>query len=146
MAVNSSRLGLPSTMTMKVVISVILEIRKAEIDVAFLASAAFTMTLIIGISGSSIKGIWGGNVLLINSTDSVKWGEVECYWRVGHQKCMSSVRSLIIASPKIPARDLSLLFSVFLTSFICNDDLMLKFVLPLKWKPFVHASTKANKK
>lgn len=65
---------------MKVVISVILEMRKAEIDVAFLASAAFTMTLIIGINGSSIRGICGGNVLLINSTDSANDGaEVECY-------------------------------------------------------------------
>ena len=57
--------------TMKVVISVTLEIRKAEIEVAFLASAAFTITLIIGISGSSMRGICGGNVLLMNSTDSV---------------------------------------------------------------------------
>jgi hypothetical protein len=47
----------PSTMTMKVVISVTLEMRKADIDVAFLASAALTITLIIGIKGSSIRGI-----------------------------------------------------------------------------------------
>jgi hypothetical protein len=47
-------------------------------------------------------------------------------------KHISLVHMLFILSPKIPARDLSLLFSVFLTSFICNDDLMLKFVLPLK--------------
>ena len=47
-------------------------------------------------------------------------------------KHISLVQVLFIVSPKIPARDLSLLFSVFLTSFICNDDLMLKFVLPLK--------------
>jgi hypothetical protein len=47
-------------------------------------------------------------------------------------KHISLIQRLFIESPKIPARDLSLLFSVFLTSFICNDDLMLKFVLPLK--------------
>lgn len=61
---------LPSTITMKVVISVMLEIRKADIDVAFLASAALTITFIIGIKGSSMRGICGGSVLLMNSTDS----------------------------------------------------------------------------
>lgn len=55
---------------MKVVISVTLEMRNADIEVAFLASAALTITLIIGIRGSSIRGIWGGKVLLMNSTDS----------------------------------------------------------------------------
>jgi hypothetical protein len=63
--------NIPSTITMKVVISVILEIRKADIDVAFLASAALTITFIIGIKGSSIRGICGGRVLRMNSTDSM---------------------------------------------------------------------------
>ena len=65
-----SKIHSPSTITMKVVISVTLDIRKADIEVAFLASAAFTITLIIGIRGSSMRGIWGGKVLLMNSTDS----------------------------------------------------------------------------
>ena len=58
---------------MKVVISVILLIRNADMDVAFLASAALTITFIIGIKGSSIKGTWGGSDLLMNSIDSVGW-------------------------------------------------------------------------
>ena len=98
-------------MTMKVVISVTLEIRKADIEVAFLASAALTMTLIMGIRGASIRGLWGGRVLLMNSTDS-----------------------------NIPARDLSRLFSVFLTSFICNDDFALKLLLPENEKPVTWAT------
>lgn len=57
-------------MTMNVVISVTEDILKADIEVAFLASAAFTITLIRGMRGSSMRGIWGGRVRLMNSTDS----------------------------------------------------------------------------
>ena len=53
-------------------------------------------------------------------------------------------RILSISVPRIPARDLSLLFSVFLTSFICKDDFELMFVLPLKLNPFVEAIVQAK--
>ena len=47
--------------------------------------------------------------------------------------------------PSIPASDLSLLFSVFLTSFICKDDFVLKLILPLKLNPFIWSKMHAQK-
>ena len=55
-------------------------------------------------------------------------------------KCDIRRDCLVSIAPSIPASDLSRLFSVFLMSFICKDDLLLKFVLPQKLKPLIWAS------